>query len=124
MRKYKVKYNHYKDHIQHKDPEKWERIKEAAFQKYGHVCAQSHRVWCSGETADNVDHIKPIFEGGDEGDVDRLDNIQVLCQKCHWIKQKEEFNCRDWAAAYAAWGEDITKPIGLRTNTYAEDMRL
>ena len=45
-----------------------------------------------GKTADEVDHIKEIWEGGPEFD---LDNLQSLCHECHVQKTNESRKRRD-----------------------------
>lgn len=49
----------------------------------GHLC-QSHSC---GATATEVDHITPVFQGGEWWS---LDNLQSLCADCHKAKSRQE----------------------------------
>ncbi len=52
-----------------------------------------------GKTADEVDHIREIWEGGPEFD---LDNLQSLCHDCHVAKTNESRKKRGTVAPEAS----------------------
>ena len=55
---------------------KRENLRAQAFKMYGRFCN-----YC-GDTANEVDHILELAEGGDND----ISNLQVLCTNCHKIK--------------------------------------
>lgn len=64
---------------------RWKRIRleHLADEPLCRMCTQQSRVTLATE----VDHIKPLWEGGQEYD---RDNLQSLCSPCHIIKTSEE----------------------------------
>lgn len=64
---------------------RWKRIRleHLAEEPLCRMCCNQERVTLANE----VDHIKPLWEGGREYD---RDNLQSLCSSCHIIKTTEE----------------------------------
>lgn len=64
---------------------KWKRIRleHLASEPLCRKCRKYDRV----TLAEEVDHIKPLWEGGEEYD---RDNLQSLCSPCHIEKTSEE----------------------------------
>ena len=71
----------------------WNDIRKKALERDQNKC-----VKC-GKTADEVDHIKEIWEGGPEFD---LDNLQSLCHDCHVAKTNESRKKRGTVAPEAS----------------------
>jgi len=56
----------------------WNLIRKTAKRRDGHRC-----VHCGARRKLQVDHIKPIYKGGEEFN---LENLQTLCIGCHKVK--------------------------------------
>lgn len=65
---------------------RWKRVRRLALVRDGSLCQM-----CLAKTADLVDHITEIKDGGDPYD---LSNLQSLCNRCHSIKTKDEASNR------------------------------
>ncbi len=65
---------------------KWNDIRSKAIERDNYKC-----VKC-GKPAEEVEHIKEIWENGPEFD---LDNLQSLCHECHVLKTNENRRKRD-----------------------------
>ena len=73
-------------------------VRRKAMERDGYRCLQ-----CGQAAADEVDHIKPIAEGGDHYD---LGNLQSICRPCHAAKTARENDARlaaRRAERYEAW---------------------
>ena len=64
----------------------WNDVRKRALERDQNTC-----VKC-GKAAEEVDHVKEIWEGGPEFD---LDNLQSLCHDCHVAKTNESRRRRD-----------------------------
>lgn len=64
---------------------KWKRIRleHLAEEPLCRTCVANKRITLACE----VDHIKPLWEGGQEYD---RDNLQSICTTCHILKTSEE----------------------------------
>ena len=58
---------------------KWKRVRRAAIERDGYRCRHCGKAAGRFE----VDHIKPLSEGGAPFD---LENLQPLCRPCHFDK--------------------------------------
>ena len=65
---------------------KWNDIRSNALERDNYRCVKCDKP------AEEVDHIKEIWEGGPEFD---LDNLQSLCHECHVLKTNENRRKRD-----------------------------
>ena len=65
---------------------RWNDLRAKALERDRNLC-----VKC-GRPAEEVDHIKEIWEGGPEFD---LDNLQSLCHECHVLKTNESRRKRE-----------------------------
>ena len=61
---------------------KWARVRERVKERDGWACKQ-----CGSMRATDVDHIKPIADGGE---LYALSNLQTLCRVCHREKTRSE----------------------------------
>jgi hypothetical protein len=59
----------------------WSRIRRRIIARDGKRC-----VWCSSVESLQVDHIKPVSEGG----LPTADNLRTLCCECHKNKKRLE----------------------------------
>lgn len=66
------------------------QFKNLLIVKYGAICSRKYRHGCGrrfGEEELSVDHIIPISMGGE---VCNIDNMQLLCFRCHERKTRRE----------------------------------
>lgn len=59
----------------------WAKIRSQVIRRDKGRC-----VKCNQAGANEVDHIKPLWDGG----TNLLTNLQLLCWECHWIKTEAE----------------------------------
>ena len=71
----------------------WNDVRKRALERDQNTC-----VKC-GKAAEEVDHVKEIWEGGPEFD---LDNLQSLCHDCHVAKTNESRKKRGTVAPEAS----------------------
>lgn len=68
----------------YRQPSNWARLKKIARARSGGRCAE-----CECEVTDKtgqVDHKMPVSQGGGH----HIDNLQILCAKCHRKKTNDE----------------------------------
>ena len=83
-----------RDHPATKDRRRWNRLRRRMFDEVGWRCRE-----CGKAGRLELDHIKPVHQGGswwDEG------NLQVLCRGCHFEKTAAE-NSRPSSPERRAW---------------------
>ena len=61
---------------------RWQRLRRATLERDGWRCRA-----CGGAGKLEVDHIQPIYKGGE---IYSLDNLQTLCKNCHLSKTLRE----------------------------------
>ena len=61
---------------------RWGAVRRLVLIRDGYRCRQ-----CGAAGRLEVDHIKPLFRGGDAWD---HDNLQALCRSCHMEKTRSE----------------------------------
>ena len=77
-----IKFRYKSPHPSSLDRQRWKRVREELIELKGDIC-----LICNENKYDDVDHIVPIFMGGDHWD---LDNLQPVCRICHKQKNSEE----------------------------------
>lgn len=65
----------------------WRRLRDAIMERDGHMC-QCDKCKGSKLIAHEVDHIKPLSQGGG----DDPDNLRAMHRDCHEEKSKREAN--------------------------------
>ena len=59
------------------DRRRWRRVRWEVLERDNWTCQT-----CGGY-GKQCDHKKPLFQGGQPY---ALENLQILCEKCHWVK--------------------------------------
>ncbi|WP_022684594.1 HNH endonuclease [Sphingobium bisphenolivorans] len=80
--------------------EQWKAVRLQAKRRDGWKCVQ-----CEAKGRIEVDHIKPIRDGGAPYD---LQNLQCLCVQCHSRKTRVEVGLAEMSPARAAWKNLLT----------------
>lgn len=78
---------------------RWAQLRRRVLDRDGWRCSKCDRRGRALE----VDHLKPIAEGGRRWDID---NLQVLCKGCHIRKTRAELG-RQLAPKEAEWREHL-----------------
>ena len=78
------------------DPRRWRHVRRRVVDRDGWRC-----VLCGKAGRLEVDHVKPVKDGGDWWDPAGL---QTLCRPCHFSKTAGE-NARPASGDVAAWRE-------------------
>ena len=64
---------------------KWRTFRRALLAEQGGMCEHCHSTY--PDYMLHIDHIQPITSGGEVWDID---NLQVLCKRCHGRKTAKE----------------------------------
>ena len=83
-------------------PRRWAATRRAVLKRDGHRCTK-----CGRAGRLEVDHVKPLWQGGDPWD---LDNMAALCRKCHIAKTGNE-NRRELTPAEQAWRDLVSSTL-------------
>ena len=78
----------------------WRKRRLQILDRDGWVCAH-----CSKHGKMEVDHIKPLDDGGEMYDAS---NLQSLCASCHWEKSRSERRGREPDPEVAKWRKYLT----------------
>ena len=71
------RYHHHK----HLDGRRWQAVRKVVFRR------DNQRCQVCGKPGFEVDHVKPMHQGGDPW---ALDNLQTICRQCHIEKTRKE----------------------------------
>ncbi len=82
------------------EPSRWGRVRRQALERDGWRCRR-----CGRPGRLEVDHIRPLRQGGAAYD---LGNLQTLCRGCHIGKTRAE-NRRPLTPAEIAWRELVAE---------------
>ena len=93
----------------------WQRVRLVALERDGWRC-----VKCGKAGQLEVDHIKPMGEGGAAYDID---NLQTLCRGCHIAKTRAEMSpVHDKLyPKRRAWGKLVNDLMEIKNDRPAED---
>lgn len=101
---------------QHPCPAHWQSIREQALQRDGNQCRT-----CSARAGDNYDGWGPVYldvhhrhyrNWGRE----LLDDVTVLCQRCHRVITDDFMRSRDRARTYKPRETAVSLPVALPVN--------
>lgn len=100
----------------HPRPAHWQAIREQALQRDGHQCRT-----CSARAGDRYEgwgtvylevHHRHYQNWGEE----HLDDVTVLCQRCHRVITDDFMRSRDQARTYRPHESAVAMPVALPTN--------
>lgn len=91
---------------------RWRALRREVLLRDLHVCQICKRYTGQPE----VDHIIPLFRGGDEWDID---NLQCVCRPCHEEKTRKELGHAPPVEGRGEW-LDYVKSLSTQPRNYDE----
>ncbi len=77
---------------------RWERVRRRVLDAAGWRCRECDKY------GNEVDHVQALHLGGAAWD---LDNLQVLCRRCHKAKTRRESQTRQLTREEREWAEAV-----------------